>query len=207
MTYVYSILKYLVIGICLGIGILLADQLYFKYGNPRQIAVMEEMLEELYESQSDLIDLRGLSSCPGFSFHVFGKSVNFEERCTIYLQQLPAVRCQDQPHSTSVRLSRRDEKFDAQMENVQRTAVDGSFRDEEREGFRVIRWFTDIEKLSEVLNESRTDDPLEPRGTPIEFPELPPLFSSMVCAEDTCITISSASRTKVEGLVAQIVEQ
>ena len=55
MTLFYSELRYLAIRLCVGIGILLADQLYLRYGNPHQCELgMEEMLEELYESQADL---------------------------------------------------------------------------------------------------------------------------------------------------------
>jgi len=207
MSYIYFALKYLAIGLCLGAGIILADQLYFKYGNPHQIAVMEEMLEDLYDSQADIFDLGGLSSFPALSFHIFGSRVSFEERCTIYLRELPAIFCEDRPHLTSARLSRRSDNFEAQVENLQRIAVDGSFKDEEREEFRVIRWFTDNEKLSEVLNESRTEEASEPQGTRIVLPEPPPSFSAMICTDSKCFRISSASRTKVEGLLAQILEQ
>ncbi|MGY6586818.1 MAG: hypothetical protein ACXIUB_00875 [Wenzhouxiangella sp.] len=207
MTYIYSALKYLAIGFCLGIGIILADQLYLKHGSPHQIAVMEEILEELYESHADLFDFAGMSGFPEYSFTVFRSRVNFEEPCITHLRaENPSFRCEDDPHSTAGRISTA-EVLDERIENIERIAVDGTFVDEMTEGFRVVRWFTDIEKLSSVLEESRTEPRPESRGTSFQMPDRPLRFSALVCDDKMCFTLSSASRTKVEGILVQIIEQ
>jgi len=203
MTYVYSTCKYLAIGVCLGIGILLADQLYFKYGNPHQIAVMEGMLEELYESHADLFDLAGLSGFPEYSFSVFRKRVTFEEPCVTHLREHPGFSCSDEPHSTRGDVSSTD-VLDERIENIRRIAVDGTFSEEQTETFRIVKWFTDTDKLYSVLEESRTEPRPEPSGTPLPMPDLPPRFSALVCNEQMCLTLSSSSKTKVEGLLVQI---
>ena len=206
MTYVYSALKYLLIGVCLGIGILLADQLYFKYGNPHQIAVMEEMLEELYESHADLFDLAGQSGFPEYSFSIFRKRVTFEEPCVTHLRKYPGFSCRDEPHSTRGDISSAD-VLDERIENIRRIAVDRTFSDQQTEGFRVVRWYTDIDKLSAVFEESRTEPRPEPRGTQLPVPDIPPRFTVLVCNEQICLSLASSSKTKVEGLLAQILEE
>ena len=206
MTYVYSALKYLAIGVCLGIGILLADQLYFKYGNPHQIAVMEEILEELYESHADMFDLAGLSGFPEYSFSVFQKRVTFEEPCVTHLRKNPGFSCRDEPHSTRGDISS-SEVLDERIESIRGIAVDGTFSEEQTGRFRVIKWFTDTDKLYSRLEESRTEPRPEPRGTPLPTFDLPPRFSALVCDEQVCLTLSSSSKTKVEGLLVQILEE
>ena len=206
MTYVCSALKYLVIGVCLGIGILLTDQLYFKYGSPHQIAVMEEILQELYESHSDLFDLAGLSGFPEYSFSVFQKRVTFEEPCITHLRKNPGFSCRDEPHSTRGDISSAD-VLDERIENIRRIAVDGTFAEQQTERFRIVKWFTDIDKLSAAFEESRTEPRPEPTGTQLPMPDLPLRFTALVCDEQMCLSLASSSKTKVEGLLAQILEE
>ncbi len=203
MSLVYSSLKYLAIGICLGIGILAVDQLYFKYGNPHQITLMEGILEELYESQEDIFDFAGFNQFPSFSFHVLGKNLTLEEKCTVYLRERPNFRCQDEPHQTSGSLSVA-ENLEERFENIRRIAVDGTFIDSKHGTLHVVTWFTDVDKLSEVMDELRTEPRQDTQGIELPMPEIPPRFSAIVCSVETCLTISSLSRTKVEGLLAQI---
>lgn len=207
MKYFLLSLKYLTIGCFLGMGILLVDQLFVKYGNPQRIVVMERLLSELYDSQSELLELTGVGSFPAVSFRVFEAEVKLEEPCQVHLSQWPGLTCNDYPHITSVSLSPRRDNLEEQLPNLERIAVDGTFKDETVGQFRVVRWTTDIEKLQRVFDESRTEPAPQPRGTPLSTMDMPQSYSAKVCFQSECLRISSGSKVKVEGLVSQVLSE
>lgn len=205
MKLVASVLKYLAIGICLGIGILIVDQLYFKYGNPQQVVIMEELMEELVDLQLDPFDWQRVIGSLQFSFRVFDNEVRLEESCVVNLRERPGFWCHDDPHATRGGWSGADE-LEERIANIERIALQDSFVDTTRAELRVVQWFTDPEKLRAVFEEMRTEPLPEPQGVRIEFPDLPPRFSALLCDDAMCLTLSSGSRTKVKGLIAQILE-
>lgn len=205
MKLIVSVLKYLAIGICLGIGILIVDQLYFKYGNPQQVVIMEELLDELYEIHGDLLGPVSPNLFPVFTFRVLDREVRFEEACVVALRERPGFWCQDEPHWTRGEWSG-VEVLEKRVPNIKRIAADDTFLDEARGELRMLTWSTDPERLRIAMEEMRTDPRPELPGVRLELPDPPPRFSALICDDAMCLTLSSGSRTKVKGLIAQILQ-
>ena len=176
MKYVTFLLKYLIIGTFLGVGIVLVDDLFFKYGTPERKKIVERFAAELHETQSDLYQLTGVGNFPSVSLRVFGKNVELEEPCQVYISQWPSLRCDDYPHLTSISLSPRPDNLEERFTNVERIAVVGTFQDREVGDFRIVSWSTDAEKLQAALEDSRTEPAPAPKGSPLPDIDTPPIL-------------------------------
>ena len=204
MNFVKFVLKYLAIGCLIGAGIILVDQLFIRYGNPYEFEFMESLVDDLSKIYSDTIEFSGLGSEDTLTFFMFGKEIKFEERCKVFLKKFPSFRCNDSPHFTSIALSNA-RNLDETVLSIQRTAQDDTLEDIELDEFRVVRYFVDHDKLYDLMIEKRSEPQTEPSGNQIKFPEIPPMFTAYICKNELCFRISSGSRTKVEGLIAQII--
>ena len=199
--------RYLFIGLLVGAGILLIDQLYFAYGKPQQVVLLEDLMEDFGDIQADVMDIAGLNKPPGIIFRAFGNEIRFEEPCEVFMTKWPRASCDDYPHFTTIRLSEKSEDFNEQIGNLELIAVDGSFRNEEIGRFRVVQYSGDKEKMSSWLNSRRVEQPRETQGTTFSIGDGSPSYSALICTEAECLTIFSGSRTKVAGLIAQAIQQ
>jgi len=207
MKFFRFLFRYLFIGLLVGAGMLLIDQLYFVYGKPQQVVLLEELMEDFGDSQASLIDIAGLNKPPGLIFHAFGSEIRFEEPCDIYMTKWPSASCDDYPHLTTIHLTERREDFNEQIGNLELIAVDGSFRDEEIGRFRVVQYSTDSEKLNSLLGSRRAEPPPETEGTTFSIGDGSPSYSAQICSESECLKLFSGSRTKVAGLLAQVIQE
>jgi len=204
MKYAAFLIKYLAIGILLGVGIVLVDELHFKYGTPARVEIMGEFADEINDGHSKLIEVFGAADFPLVKLNVFGQTVQLEESCQLFLEEWPALYCEDYPHISSIRLSQSRETQNDEILSLERIAVDGTFSEHIVGKFKVVSWLTDMNKLNEVFNEGRTEPVPQPEGTLLPMEHDLPSYSAKVCFEMECVTITSGSKNKIEGIIAQI---
>ncbi|MBB6088486.1 hypothetical protein [Wenzhouxiangella marina] len=192
-------------GALFGLGLLLVEQLYWRFGNPAQVHVMEDALNDLSRSLDDFTFASPLAGVHETRFRAFGRDVRFEEPCTVLLYRHGMrISCDDIPHQTTIELKIIDD-LENWSEVTESISKDDSFSDENVEEFRLIRWISDSDKLSEAI--SGGNAAIDDSSTNLDdlFPSVPIFFSALVCREIECLVLSSASKIKLEGLISQLI--
>jgi len=198
---------YLAIGVCLGIGIVLVDELYFRYGNPKSVEVAEEWKNNFTEAFNDFTFASPAAGFHEIRFRALGKEVRFEEPCTVVLMldDESGIFCEDIPHQTSIDIHLITD-LDGQSEAYESIARDQSFSDRLDDGYRIIRWISDIDKMNALFAGTGAAHSQNRNDLEGVFSTAPTFYSALVCEASECLQISSASHTKIEGIISQILK-
>lgn len=199
--------QFIALGICLGVGFLLIDEIYNRYGNPKSVQIFQDQMNEFSEVLDDFTYASPLAGMHAVRVEVFATHFNFEEPCTVHLSLNggSGITCDDVPHFTSIDL-RDVTDVTAQAAALKTIAREESFSEHLAGDFRIIRWISDSARMRALMNGSEPETEPEQSGESGLLSETQTFYSALVCKENECLGLSSGSNTKIEGIIAQLVQ-